>query len=180
MAFPNYKALISHYEGKPPEVQLFFKDLPNLLRSQFGWEVVIAYQFIRLETGLNRTLYGGVVKLHRANAATAAAKLAKLHITRDSFLELFKNVYGVPMPTSVTAKIKFAEAVRDRCVHGKNVTESDARTAVADVLDYAVALNFRVYGNAGFNPFGDMRGFKGGAQPLPPGTTYWLLKGMGI
>jgi hypothetical protein len=180
MAFPSYKALIAHYGTTAPEVQFFFKDLPELLRSSFGWEVVIAYQFIRLETGLNRTLYGGVVKLHRADANTADSKLGKLHITRDSFPELFKNVYGAPLPASVTSKIKFAETIRDRCVHGKRIAEPDARTAVADVLDYASALNFRVFGHASFYPFGDMRGFKGAAQPLPPDTTYWLLKGMGI
>ena len=180
MPYPSYKALLAHYKSKPQELQDFFTDVPALLASHFAWEVLIAYQFIRLETGLNRVLYGGLVKLHRADKGTAGRKLSSLHITRESFLELFKNVYGARLPTPIVRRIKSAEAVRDKSVHGKGVRDPAARQAIGDALDYAEALDGHVFGLAQFHPFGDMRGFKGAGAPLPPQTTYWLLKGMGI
>lgn len=178
MPYPSYKALLAHYNSKPEGLREFFRDVPELLKSNFEWEVLIAYQFIRIETGLNRILYGGVVKLHRAHKSKAESMLASLHITRASFLELFENIYGAALPAAITQKIKSAEKVRDRSVHGKGVTEPAARQAIGDTLDYAEALDTHVHSLGGFHPFGDMRGFKGAGAPLPEKTTYWLLRGL--
>jgi len=84
------------------------------------------------------------------------------------------------LPDPVIQKLRFAEGVRDKAVHGKVIVEADARTALVDVLDYAVELNKFVDGIAGFKPCGDMRGFKGAGQPLARATTRWLLKGLGL
>jgi hypothetical protein len=180
MAVPSYKAVLKHYTRCGPEVRGFFPHLPQLIVPTLPWEVGIAYQFIRVETGQNRAIYGGVVKLHRADASIAESMLNTLHITRTSFLQLFQTVFGQPLPAATVALLKAAEKVRDKTVHGKSVRESDARQAIVDVLDYATAVNDFVDAIAGFNPFGSMQGFKGAGQPLPKTTTKWLLKGLGI
>ncbi len=154
--------------------------LPSLI-EKYPWEVSIAYQFIGVETAQNRTLSGGVMKLHSADPTVTDSMLHSLHITRDSFLALFSTIFGTPLPDSIAKKLKFAEKVRDKTVHGKGVLQADARQAIVDVLDYAADLNTFVEGIAGFRPFGgDMRGFVGARQPLEKSTTHWLLKGLGF
>jgi hypothetical protein len=180
MAVPNYKAVLKHYSQCGHEIRGFFPHLPQLIVPSLPWEVSIAYQFIRVETGQNRAIYGGVVKLHRADAAIAESMLNTLHITRASFLELVRTVFGQPLPAATVLLLKTAEKVRDKTVHGKNVSEPNARQAIVDVLDYATAVNDFVSSVAGFKPFGSMQGFKGAVQPLPKATTKWLLRGMGI
>lgn len=65
-------------------------------------------------------------------------------------------------------------------VHGKAVTDTELRSAIADVLDYAVLFNADVDAAAGFKPFGDMRGFKGRADSLDKRTTKWVMRGLGF
>ena len=180
MSVPNYKAVLKHYNACPVEVKGFFCHLPKLVVPDLLWEVSIAYQFVRVETGQNRAVYGGVVKLHSADAEVADSMLYSHHITRASFLDLVKTIFGQPLPPATVALLKTAEKVRDKTVHGKGVSEAQARQAIVDVLNYATAFNQFVNGIAGFNPFGRMQGFKGAGQPLPKPTTKWLLKGMGI
>ena len=177
MAIPSIKAVLKHFESAPDEVRNYFFHLPTLIKN-YPWEVVIAYQFIRVEQAQNRTLYGGVVKLHRAHGELASAVIDSLHITRDSFVKYYATVFGQSLPVETISKLKFAEKVRDKTVHGKDVNVSDFRQAIVDVVDYAVSLNNHVYDLAEFKPFGDMRGFKGAGQPLEKATTRWLLKGL--
>ncbi|NZA03056.1 hypothetical protein H0I39_17405 [Ottowia beijingensis] len=84
------------------------------------------------------------------------------------------------MNDSTSEKIKKAERVRDRVIHGKQVSDPDMRQAIIDVIEYAKALNKDLKAAAGFEPFGDLRGFKGRAQSLEKSTTIWLLKGLGF
>lgn len=49
-----------------------------------------------------------------------------------------------------------AEKARDRVVHGKAFTDSELRTAIADVLSYAEAFDSEVHSIASFHPLGDM------------------------
>ncbi len=179
MPVPSYKAALRHYASVPEDVQKYFAHLPSLIEN-YDWDVAIAYQFIRVETAQNRAIYGGVVKLHGAESTVADSMLYSLHITRASFLVLIETIYDKPLPKAVAEKLKFAEKVRDKIVHGKGISEPDARQALVDVLDYATDFNAFIQGIAGFRPFGDMRGFKGAAQPLQASTTRWLLKGLGI
>lgn len=74
MAIPSYKAVLKHYCSIPDDVQKYFVHLPSLIEN-YDWDVCIAYQFIRVETAQNRPLYGGVVKLHRADAEVAGSML---------------------------------------------------------------------------------------------------------
>ena len=86
--------------------------------------------FLRTEKAQNRALYCGVVKLHGADSVVADAAVTSQYLTRDSFLALFKNVFGHPLSAATAAKIKDAEKIRDRVVHGKSVTDPDRKSVV--------------------------------------------------
>jgi hypothetical protein len=179
MAIPSCKAVLKHYTSVPADVQKYFEQLPSLIQRN-KLDVCIAYQFIRVETAQNRTLYGGVVKLHQAHGSVASSMVNSLRVTRALFLVLINNIFGKPLPDTIGNKLKFAEKVRDKTVHGKGISDANARQALVDVLDYATELNKFVEDIAGFRPFGDMRGFKGNGQPLDKAKTAWLLKGLGL
>jgi hypothetical protein len=177
MAVTSYKAVLAHFNAAPAEVRAYFLHLPTLVQS-FPWEVLMAYQFILVERGQNRALFGAAMKLHRADGTVAESTIEALHITRGSFLKHYETIVGAALPLPTVNKLKFAERVRDKTVHGKSVSVSDYRQAVVDVVDYAVELNAHIYGIAGFRPFGDMRGFVGSRQSLDKKTTSWLMKGL--
>ncbi|HEV2112738.1 MAG TPA: hypothetical protein VGR50_01240 [Terriglobales bacterium] len=179
MPVPSYKAVLKRYDASPAHIQKYFEHLPRLIR-EFDWDVCIAYQFIRLETAQNRALYGGVVKMHRANSEVSSSVLRSLHLTRASFLTHVETIFEKPVPADVANKIKFAEKIRDNTVHGKESLDPDVRQALVDTIEYAIGLDDFVYSVANFRPFGDMRGFRGAGESLEKATTRWLLKGLGL
>ena len=141
----------------------------------------ISYVFTRVERAKRRTLYCGIAKLHWCEASVTNALVDREHLTRSRFIELFKTIFARPIPVDLVKKLKDAEAVRDRAAHGsRDWTEAQARKCLIDVIDFAVGFNEFVKEEAGFRPFGDLRGFKGRASPLPKATTMWVLKGMGV
>jgi hypothetical protein len=177
MPVPSYIAVLKRHKTAAEDVQKYFMHLPALVKD-YPWEASIAYAFILVERAQNRTLYGAAVKLHRAHTDVARPMFDSLHETRASFLKLYERMLSQALPDPTVAKLKFAEKVRDRTVHGKNPSDPDFRQALVDVLDYAEGLNSHVEQHAGFRPFGDMRGFKGAAQPLEKETSRWLLRGL--
>lgn len=179
MSTSGYKAVLKKYDDCSLEVKSYFNSLPSLV-DQSQYEVAIAYLFLMTERAQNRTIYGGVVKLHRANTKLAERVVNQQHLTRNGFHLLFKNIFGHDLPSETNAKIKKAEGVRDKVVHGKKVTDSQMRQAIADILEYAEAMNQEIQKSAGFKPFGDMRGYKGRAESLDTRTSRWLLKGLGF
>lgn len=179
MAAASYKAVLAAHSAAPPQVSAYFETLPWLISNR-DWEVALAYMFIRLERAQNMTLYCGAVKVHRANCTVARNIINVHHLTRDGFLQLFENVIGKPVPEPLIAQIRDAETIRDRVVHGKQVSAANMRNAIVDILEYAADLNVFVSTQAGFMPFSDLRGFKGRAASLDPRTTRWLLKGLGF
>ena len=58
----------------------------------------------------------------------------------------------------------------------KMCSEPDMRTAVYRLIEYSELFNDFTFQLAGFKPFGNLRGFKGRAEPLNKTTTKWLLK----
>lgn len=176
---PTKKALIRIYDGLPDEVKGHFQHIPKLV-NDFPYDVSIAYSFLKIEQAQNRTLYGGVVKLHRGEAEFVRRVMNFQHLTRDGFRDIYKNVFGAPLPKLTSEKLKEAEKIRDRVVHGKSVPDADLREAIADCLQYGVLLNTDVVAVAGFKPVGDMRGFKGRADSLDARTTKWIMRGLGF
>lgn len=176
---PTYKALIKIYDGLPEEVKGHFQHIPKLIK-EFSYDVSIAYSFLKIEQAQNRALYGGVVKVHRGEAEFVRRVMNSQHLTRDGFKEIYRNVFGNPLPQATSEKLKEAEKVRDRVIHGKPVPDSELREAIADCLQYGVLLNSEVSAVANFKPFGDMRGFKGRADSLDKRTTKWVMRGLGF
>lgn len=179
MSIPTYKALIKIYEDLPEEIRKYFQHVPNLLKD-FPYEVCIAYSFLKIEQAQNRALYGGVVKLHRGDTEFVRRVMNFQHLTRDGFKEIYKNVFGAPLSKDTSNKLKEAEKIRDRVIHGKTVPDGELREAIADCLNYGVLLNIDVSTAAGFKPFGNMRGFKGRADSLDKRTTKWVMRGLGF
>lgn len=180
MAIPSYKALLKCYQAKSEQVQGHFEHLPKLINNDLPYVIAIAYCFLKIEQAQNRALYGGVVKVHRCNAEFARRLMNFQHLTRDGFRDLFKNVFGKPLKESTTEMILEAEKIRDKVIHGKEVTQNELRQAIADVLAYAEEFNNEVCALGDFRPLGDMRGFKGRAEALDKRTTKWLMRGLGF
>ena len=177
---PTYKALLKFFDARPNEVKIHFEHLPKLISKDLPYEIAIAYVFLKIEQAQNRALYGGVVKIHRGNAEFAKRLMNFQHLTPDGFKEIYKNVFGHAITSATSDKLKEAEKVRDKVIHGKSVTDNDLREAIADVLEYAELFNEEVNSVAGFKPFADMRGFKGRADSLDKRTTKWLMRGLGF
>ncbi len=157
----TYIGVKKHFDASTEAVKWYFDQLPTLLKD-FPYEVCLAYVFLRTEKAQNRTLYCGVVKLHGAHTVIAESVINKQHLTRDGFHGLYKNVFARKIPDTTTAKIKQAEKIRDRVVHGKAVKHADMRQAILDVIEYAELMNKDLKTYAGFEPFGNLRGFKEG------------------
>ena len=179
MTIRSKKGLINYYYSAEPNVQTFFEHLPSLIEA-YPLEVALSYVFLRLELAQNLAIYCGIVKQHRADADLAWAAVNNQHMTREGFQEMFKVVFGKAVPRGSSARLKAAEGVRDKVVHGKAVTDADKRNAIANVLDYAAAFSARVNEIARFDPVGSLRGFKGRRSALDKATTRWILKGMGF
>ncbi|MGH9365038.1 MAG: hypothetical protein ACRD1B_07220 [Thermoanaerobaculia bacterium] len=178
-AVKSKPGLLNRFNTAPAEVRGYFEHLPRLIQD-FPLDVCLSYVFAQLERAQNMTLYCGVVKLHRAESGLAKTAIDVHHMTRPEFKTKFETVFEKAIPKATSDLLEKAEEARDRVMHGKQGTDDEKRNAIANVLDYAEAINQFVSGMASFKPFGDLRGFKGAAQSLDKSTTRWLLKGMGF
>ncbi|AUZ85755.1 hypothetical protein CDW43_14815 [Methylophaga nitratireducenticrescens] len=62
---PTYIALNQFYEEPAQEVKDYLLHLPNPVSNEFPYDIPLAYVFLRCEQAQNRTLYRGMVKIHR-------------------------------------------------------------------------------------------------------------------
>ena len=162
----------------PEDIQKYFEYLPELIKGDY--EIAIAYLFFKIEQGQNRLLYGGAVKLFAADIEVARNIVNYHHLTRDGFKQIYKNIFNKSLPDSIIRQLKEAEKTRDKVVHGKQVKEDQLRQAITDCLIYAKLVNEEIKNIASFEPFGDMRGFKGRKESLSKDVTHFLLKGLGF
>ena len=162
----------------PENIQKYFEYLPELIKGDY--EIAIAYLFFKIEQGQNRLLYGGAVKLFAADIEVARNIVNYHHLTRDGFKQIYKNIFNKSLPDSIIKQLKEAEKTRDKVVHGKQVKEDQLRQAITDCLIYAKLVNEEIKKIASFEPFGDMRGFKGRKESLSKDVTHFLLKGLGF
>ena len=173
----NRRQLKQHFDDAPEQVREYFSDLLGLLEN-FPLDVALAYVFLRVELAHNMALYCGVVKIHNASKEVAGAAIDANHVTRESFLEMFKTVFNLDLPTAICNLLENAEGVRDRVVHGRKILEHEKREAIMEVIQYAEKFNEIVYAAARFRPFGNLKGFHGDGQSLSKAATRWVLKGM--
>lgn len=175
----NYRGMVNYYNELPDEVRDYFGHFQDLT-EKFPWDIVIAYLYSRVELAQNMTVYCGVVKLHRVDSVLARKAVDGQHMTRKGFKEMFQSIFAKKISDSVAARLDHAEKIRDRILHGKDVTEAEKRQADHDILRYAVSFNRLVYDVAGFRPFGPLKGFKGAGQALDKSTSRWVLRGIGF
>lgn len=161
------------------EVRGYFEHIPKLL-DDFPMQVCLAYAFFRLELGQNMALYAGAVKQHKVNVDVAWNAVGTQHMTREGFLTLYKNVYGLDLPKAAHDDLKKAEATRDRVMHGKGTSEDKIRNAIACVLQYAEEINKQLGAKYGLKPYGSLKGFTGAAKKLDKATSRLVLKGLGF
>jgi len=169
--------LLKAFGSCPSEVQKYFKHVPNLVQG-FPLDVCLAYAFSRLETAQNMALYCGAVKVHRANAEVARNAIDNFHLTRQNFVERYRDVFDLDIPPEAADGLKTAEQTRDSMMHGKKTSNPDLRNAVARVIEYAEAVNRQLQEEHGLRPFGYLRGFSGRAKKLNKSTTRLVLKGL--
>ncbi|MFA5264803.1 MAG: hypothetical protein WC378_13350 [Opitutaceae bacterium] len=179
MSIPqNYKQVAGLYDNLKPTLQKYLEHYPKLVSVDLPFEVVIAYLFQRLERAHRRALYGGIIKIHSANAELTDAIISKAFLTRAEFDDLFERIFKKRLSKMAVALREDAEAIRDKSMHGGEVDEPPLRKAVKDILEYYEAFNSEVFAEAGFEPCGDMRGITGASAKLEKDTTKWLLKGL--
>lgn len=167
------------YNGCSQEVRDYFLHLPKLF-DDFPMDVCLAYAFARLELGQNMALYCGVVKIHKANADVAKSVIGTHHMTREGFIDLYKTVFNLDLPSAAHADLKSAEKTRDHVMHGKTTSDDKIRNAIARVLEYAEEINQQLHDEHSLRPYGRIQGFAGRATKLDKRTTRFLLKGMGF
>ena len=118
------------------------------------------------------------MKIHKASKEVAGAAIDANHLTRETFLEMFKTVFNLDLPIAVRNHLENAEGVKNRVIHGKRSPEHEKREAIMEVIQYAEKFNETVYAAAKFRPFGNLKGFQGEGQSLSKAATRWVLKGM--
>jgi hypothetical protein len=176
----SYVGVRKLYDAQPAEIQRYFEHLPKLISADMPYDIALAYMFARVERAHRMTLYCGIVKRYAANSELTSHVVRKQYITRDSFKRLFAAVFGQDYPDALAALVEHAEEMRDTGMHGGDTAEPQMRQAIHDVFEYAQQFNALVTGIAGFQPFGDLRGFKGRGENLDKDTTRFVLKGIGL
>ena len=176
----NYKQIKNIYNAIPKNIKEYFHAFEKLLDANIPYEIAIGYLLSQIEVARKRTLYAGIVKLHRVDSKLAWEAVQKAEVAGVGFRKLYKLIFNKSIPSAITQKIDATEKIRDDITQGINVSENEKRKAISDILKYAVAFNNEVKKIAGFEPFGNLRGFKGRGKPLPKDTSIWVLKGMGF
>jgi hypothetical protein len=176
----NYKQVINYFDKLPQDIKLWLKEVPDLVQK-YDYEVSIALIFSRIESIKHIIIHRGLVKIHKTNSELTWEILELDHMSRDRFSKIFKTVFNCDIPKSTSDKIKLAERVRDKVMHGKSITGADARNALISSFEYLKEIDeFMQQHSSNIRPFGDGRGFKGRAGTLTKDTTRWVLRGMGL
>ena len=175
----SWKGIVNRLNGSPGRVSGYFPHLPGLLKD-YPLDVSISYLFGLVELAQNNSLYCGMVKLHHVDKELARKAIDLHPIYRPDFRHFYEAIFGRKPKATTFVKLEEAEAIRDRIVHGKQASESDKRKAIVDIIEFAERFNDDVNEAAGFQLFGDLRGFKGRGQPLNKSTSRWVLKGIGF
>lgn len=167
------------FDACSQEVRDYFEHIPKLL-DDFPMDVCLSYVFARLELGQNMALYCGAVRIHKVNAEIARNAVGTHHMTRESFVSLYKTVFDISLPAAAHSDLTSAETTRDIVMHGKKASDDRIRNAIARVLEYAEAINNQLHQKYGLKPYGSLQGFAGKSKKLDKRTSRFLLKGMGF
>ena len=158
----------------------YFSEFETLVCEHEFLRAALAFGFHLVEMAHHRLLYGDLCRLHGAHTELARKTIDSQFMTRNMFRDLYHAVFSQKFPVTLETKIKKAEAIRDKMIHGKNVTDAKTWKAIFDLIGYARGLNEQILEISDFQPFADMRGVtsrRRGAL-FNKETTRWMLKGM--
>jgi len=176
----SMRGLEVFYQGLPQEVQDYYKHLPALL-DNFDYNVGLSYVFSLLEKGQHLALYCSIVKLHRTNKVLTRNALEEHHFIRRSYQEMYKRILGKSIPADAQDLFNKASKVRDKLMHGKDVSDHELRNAIAQVLSYSDKINEHIYSIAAFRPYTpSLQGVFGRLGTLDKKASRWMLIGMGF
>ena len=176
----NYKQVKRLHSALAPTIQRYVEHFPKLITADLPFEVAVAYLFQRVERAHRKALYCGIVKTHAANSELTDKIIQREYLTRESFDRLFLTIFKAPIPDPIKKLLTDAEEIRDIAMHGRETDDPALRKAIKDVLEYLEQFNAHMKATAGFEPCGDLRGFKGRLENLDAETTKWILKGLGF
>lgn len=176
------------FQALPDGIQSYFEFFPELINickkssKWSAWDPLIAYLFSRVERAQMMSLYCGLVKLHGVDKDLAWNAISHTNITRGNFSDFYEKVFGCALG-NIAQKIEHATEVRNKIIHGmeRNVNKDERPQAVMEVLEYSKLFNEQLPDTAGFQPFGNLRGFHKGRKIWHTNeTSRWILKGMGF
>ncbi len=175
------KRILNVFKRLPKKTRDYYEHFPSLLKDSL-LDVLIAYLFMGIERGHYRALHCGLTVKHKADAAVTDAILMKQHITRGSFEKFFKAVFEENIEPGTLRKLREAEEIRNKVIHGRKPTDAEKKRAIIDALEYVQGFAKQIEKNHNLlNPFGPLTGVGGRKKTrLPKTTTRWVLKGMGF
>ncbi len=175
-----YEMVFDEYNKLPEIIQNYFNLSVSIivLDNKTSLDILIAYVFMKVEQAQRMILYAAIVKKYKVDKDLARKALDDFRMTRPEFLEFYKTLAGKPVNKETIELGKEAEGVRDNILHGRKVKDVDKGNAILDIFEYSRLLNEQANKDFGFQPFGDMRGFKGKIQSHDKETSKWILMGM--
>lgn len=162
-------------------VRDYFWMLEELLEEISYPEPALAYCFQRIESGQRVSLYALLMRKYRTDSELAWEAVDRLDITRSNFPQFYEAISGRSYPHEIREILKPAEAVRDRITHGKDESEAEVLKAICTCLEYAEALNEKMFADVGFRPFGRLQGVTSSRRPqLEKDITRLVIRGLGL
>lgn len=175
------KQILNVFKRLPEKTRDYYEHFPSLLNDSL-FDVSIAYLFMGIERAHFRALHCGLTVKHKADAAVTDAVLTEQRISRRDFEKFFKAVFGENVEPTTLRKLREAEKIRDKVIHGREPTDAENKRAIIGALEYIKGFAKQIETNHNLlNPFGPLTGVGGLKNTrLPKTTTRWVLKGMGF
>jgi hypothetical protein len=145
-------------------------------------QIALAYCFSQIENGHRRLLYAGIVRKYRLHPEMTWKFVLEHDITRKGFSELYKAVFKHEYPAKISEKLKSAEKIRDRMIHGKSPSTKEIWGSVINCFEYCEELNVHLREKEKFPGFGKMQGITGrrGNPTLGEPVSHLALVGLGL
>ena len=176
------KGLVQCYEGSPEAVKGYFNILPQLLEIDYeyrDYSTCLAYLFFKTEYAHTLALYYRLLQM-KVNKNLADKAVNNTIINREGFRSFFEKVFGEPLSENARKKIKDAEEIRDKIMHGKDdFSSSEVRVAIKDILEYAGLFNKQVERKVGYKPFSTEQKTRS-RDSYSKEISAWILTGMGF
>lgn len=173
--------LIEQLGGCDAGVQYYFDLLEEILNHVSSPEPALAYCFQRIESAQRVSLYVLLMRIYRTDLQLTWKLIDDLDLTRKNFPQFYCEITGKTFDPALTESLKGAMKVRDRITHGKSANRTAVLDAIGDCIRYASALNAKIKADAGFAPFGSLKGVTSSKRPqLSKDISRLLIKGLGL